>query len=215
MDIAEGIPLQVKATTMRKSYLEAQVIFREHSGILRTGQAKSLGIDTKTIAEMYEAGLLQRLGRGLYRLSDLPPLEYPDLVQVALRVPQAVICLLSALAYFNLTTEIPQKVFIALPQTVKQPRIKYPPLDVVWLSKDGYEAGIEEHQLDGVSVPIYSRSKTVTDCFKFRNKVGRDVAIEALKEYVRLPKANIEELLSYARINRVENIMKPYLEAAL
>lgn len=200
---------------MRKSYLEAQEIFREHGGILRTGQAKSLGIDTKTIAEMYEAELLQKLSRGLYRLSELPPLQYPDLVQVALRVPQAIICLLSALAYYNITTEIPHKVFIALPQTIRQPRIKYPPLDVVWLSKDVYQAGIEEHQLDGVAVSIYGKSKTITDCFKFRNKVGRDVAIEALKEYVRLPDANIEELLSFARINRVENIMKPYLEVVL
>lgn len=200
---------------MRKSHREAQEIFSEHNGILRTGQAKHLGIDTKTIADMYDVGLLQRLGRGLYRLSDLPPLEHPDLVQVALRVPNAVVCLLSALAYYNLTTEIPHKVYIALPQTIRQPRIKYPPLDVVWLSKDAYEAGIERHQLDGVAVPVYGKSKTIADCFKFRNKVGRDVAIEALKEYVRLPDANIEELLSYARINRVENVLKPYLEAVL
>jgi predicted transcriptional regulator of viral defense system len=200
---------------MRKSFLDAQEIFRNHGGILRTGQAKRLGIDTKTIAEMHEAGLLQRLGRGLYRLSELPPLQYPDLVQIALRVPKAVVCLISALAFHDLTTEIPHKVYIALPQTVRQPQINYPPLDVVWLSQAGYEAGIEEQRLDGVIVPIYEKTKTIADCFKFRNKVGKEVAIEALKEYVRLPDADIAELLHYAQINRVERIMRPYLEAVL
>ncbi|KAA3661611.1 MAG: transcriptional regulator [Chloroflexi bacterium] len=200
---------------MRKSYLEAQEIFREHDGILRTGQAKNLGIDSKTISDMYRADLLQKLGRGLYRLSDLPPLQYPDLVQIALRVPQAVICLLSSLAFYNLTTEVPHKVYIALPQTVRKPRIVYPPLDVVWLSKAGYDAGIVAQRLDGIDVPMYGKSKTITDCFKFRKKIGIDVAVEALKEYIRLPDANINELLHYAQINRVEKIMKPYLEAVL
>ena len=200
---------------MRKSFLAAQDIFRQQGGILRTGQAKHLGIDTKTIAEMRDAGLLHRLGRGLYRLSELPPLQYPDLVQVALRVPHAVICLLSALAFHNLTTEVPHRVYIALPQMIRQPRINYPPLDVIWLSQDAYKAGIEEQRLDGVVVPMYKKSKTITDCFKFRSKVGKEVAIEALKEYVRLPDADINELLHYAQINRVEKIMKPYLEAVL
>jgi predicted transcriptional regulator of viral defense system len=130
-------------------------------------------------------------------------------------VPQAVICLISALAFHNLTTEIQHKVYIALPQTVRLPKIEYPPLDAVWLSKDGYEAGIEPQQLDGVTVPIYGKSKTITDCFKFRNKIGLDIAIEALKEYVSLPEANIDELLHYAEINRIDRIMRPYLEAVL
>lgn len=209
------LSIKLQGITMRKSFLDAQKIFQNHSGILRTGQAKRLGIDTKTIADMHEAELLQRLGRGLYRLSELPPLQYPDLVQVALRVPQAVICLISALAFHNLTIEIPHKVYIALPQTVRQPRFNYPPLDVVWLSKAGYEAGIEEQRLDGVVVPIYEKSKTIADCFKFRTKVGKEVAVEALKEYVHLPDANIGELLHYAQIDRVEQIMRPYLDAVL
>ena len=200
---------------MRKSFLNAQMVFQNHGGILRTGQAKRLGVDTKTIAEMYETRLLQKLGRGLYRLSEMPPLQYPDFVQVALRVPKAVVCLISALDFHNLTTEIPHKVYIALPQSMRQPQIIYPPLDVVWLSRAGYEAGIEEHRLDGVEVSIYEKSKTITDCFKFRSKVGKSVAIEALKEYVRLPDADLAELLQYAQINRVERIMKPYLEAML
>lgn len=198
---------------MRDSFQDAKSIFRQHNGILRSGQAQELGIDPKTISEMYEAGLLDKLGRGLYRLFDLPPLDYPDLVQVALRVPSAVICLLSALSFHNLANEIPHKVYIALPQSVKRPRIKYPPIDVVWLSEVAYEAGVEEHLLDGVSVSIYGKAKTITDCFKFRNKIGKDVALEALKEYVLLPEFDVEELLDFARINRVENIMRPYIEA--
>jgi predicted transcriptional regulator of viral defense system len=198
---------------MRQSFQKAEFIFREHNGILRTSQAKVLGIDPKTIAEMGEAGLVIKVSRGLYRLAEYPPLDYPDLVIVASRIPKAVICLISALAFHNLTTQIPHKVFIALPQSVRRPRIEYPQLDVIWLSEKAYEPGIEEHILDGISVPIYGRAKTVTDCFKFRGKLGKDIAIEALKDYVQLPEADIEELLQYARINRVEHVMRPYLEA--
>lgn len=197
---------------MRQSFEKAEAIFREHNGILRTSQAKVLGIDPKTIAEMREAGHVNKISRGLYRLSEYPPLDYPDLVIVASRVPKAVICLISALAFHNLTTQVPHKVYISLPQSVRRPRIKYPQMDIVWLAEESYESGIEEHLLDGISVPMYSKSKTVADCFKFRGKVGKDIALEALKDYVQLPMADIEELLQYARINRVEQIMRPYLE---
>jgi predicted transcriptional regulator of viral defense system len=198
---------------MRQSFEKAEAIFRAHSGILRTSQAKALGIDPRIISEMQEAGLINRISRGLYRLAEYPPLAYPDLVIVTSRVPKAVICLISALAFHNLTTQVPHKVYIALPQSVRQPRIKYPKLDVIWLSKASYQTGIEDHLLDGVSVPIYSSAKTVADCFKFRGKIGKDVAIEALKDYIRLPGADVDELLKFARVNRVENVMRPYLEA--
>ena len=198
---------------MRQSFEKAEAIFREHNGILRTSQAKALGIDPKIISEMQEAGLINRISRGLYRLADYPPLAYPDLVIVTSRVPKAVISLISALAFHNLTTQVPHKVYIALPQSVRKPRIEYPKLDVIWLSEASYQNGIEDHLLDGVSVPIYSSAKTVADCFKFRGKVGKDVAIEALKDYIRLPGADIDELLKFARVNRVDNVMRPYLEA--
>jgi len=198
---------------MRQSFEKAEAIFREHNGILRTSQAKALGIDPKTIAEMREAGLVNKMSRGLYRLSEYPPLDYPDFVIVASRVPKAIICLISALAFHNLTTQVPHKVYISLPQSIRSPRIKIPELDIIWLSEESYKNGIEEHLLDGITVPIYSKAKTIADCFKFRGKVGKDIAIEALKDYVQLPGADIEELLRYARINRVEQIMRPYLEA--
>lgn len=199
----------------KKTFINAEKIFRKNNGILRTSQAKKLGVDQPILVQMYEEGLLVKEARGLYRLADLPPLSNPDVVQVAMRVPETVICLISALNFHQLTTQIPYRVYIALPQKTKAPRINYPPLDIIYLSKKTYVAGIEEHILDGVSVRIYSREKTVADCFKFRKKIGLDIALEALKDYLRQPDRNIEEILDCARIDRVENIIRPYLQATL
>ena len=200
---------------MKKTFENALDIFRKHNGILRTGQAKKLGIDQPILIQMCEEGLLVKEARGLYRLAELPPLSNPDIVQVAMRVPNSVICLISALNFHQLTTQIPYRIYIAVPQKNKTPRIDYPPLDIVYLSKKPYFAGIEEHILDGVSVRIYSREKTIADCFKFRKKIGLDIALEALKDYLRQPNRDIQGILNYARIDRVAKIMRPYLQAAL
>lgn len=199
----------------KKTFLKAEKIFRQHNGILRTGQAKKLGVDQPILIQMCAEGLLVREARGLYRLADLPPLSNPDFVQVSMRVPNSVICLISALNFHNLTTQIPYRVYIALPQKTKAPRLDYPPLDIVYISETPYTAGIEEHTLDGVPVRIYSREKTITDCFKFVSKIGLDIALEALKDYLRQPERNLGELLRCARVNRVEKIMQPYLQGAL
>lgn len=199
----------------RKTFEIAKKIFKENYGILRTGKAKKLGIHEVTLIQMCNEGLLVKESRGLYRLADLPPLSNPDLVQIAIRVPNSVICLISALGFYQLTTQIPYKIYIALPREVKAPRIDYPPLDIVYLSQKPYSAGIEEYNLDGVKVRIYSKEKTIADCFKFRNKIGVDIALEALKDYLRQPNRDIQSILNYARINRVEKIIRPYLQAAL
>jgi len=199
----------------KNSYVKAEEIFRQHNGILRTGQAKKLGVDQPILIQMCEDGLLVREARGLYRLADLTPLSNPDFVQVAIRISDSVICLISALNFHNLTTQIPYCVYIALPQNTKAPRIDYPPLDIVYLSETPYATGIEEHTLDGVTVRIYSREKTIADCFKFHNKIGMDIAIEALKDYLHLPDRNLGELLRCARVDRVEKTMQPYIKAAL
>jgi predicted transcriptional regulator of viral defense system len=199
----------------RKSFEKANAIFNQNNGIVRAGQAKKLGVHQQTLADMVDAGILVRETRGLYRLADLPPLSNPDLVQVAIRVPESVICLISALSFHNLTTQIPYRVYIALPQKTKAPHLDYPPLDIVYLSSKPYFAGIEEHNIDGVLVKVYNREKTVSDCFKFRNKIGKDVALEALKDYLRLPDRQINLLLEYSSTNRVENVIRPYLEASL
>ena len=114
-----------------------------------------------------------------------------------------------------MTTQIPHRVYIALPKDTKKPRLEYPPIEVVWLSGPAYTEGIQHHDLEGAVVPVYSAAKTVTDCFRFRRKVGTDVAVEALKDYLRRARGNVHELLSFARINRVSRIMQPYLESLL
>jgi predicted transcriptional regulator of viral defense system len=200
---------------MRKSFEIAKSTFEKNNGILRTSQAKKLGIDPKTLREMVEADILKKEGRGIYRLANLPPLSNPDLIQVALRVPQGIICLISALTFHSLTTQIPYKIYVAVPQFIKKPRIDYPPIEIFNLSKSAYSAGIEVHELDGVNVRIYNKEKTVADCFKFRNKIGQDIAIEALKEYLREPSSDVEKLMYYAGIDRVSKVIRPYVEATI
>jgi predicted transcriptional regulator of viral defense system len=207
--------ITVREFGMRESFAIATDIFRENKGILRRSKATSLGINPKTLSDMVGAGVLVREGRGLYRLADLEPPGNPDIVYVSQRVPDAVICLISALSFFELTTQIPYKVYIALPRekTRTSPRIEYPPIEVVWLSRKPYHAGIENRDVDGFNVAIYCREKTLADCFKFRNKIGTDVAVDALKDYMRSRNRDIPELTEYARIDRVERIMLPYIEA--
>jgi predicted transcriptional regulator of viral defense system len=197
---------------MRKSFQIAEAIFQQNNGLLRLSHAKRLGIDEKTISQMTAAGLLTRESLGIYRLASSPPLSYPDQVIVALRARQSVLCLISALSFHQLTTQIPHRVYIALPRGTKRPEMTYPPLQVITLSQTAYSAGIEIHQLDDVPVSIYGKEKTVTDCFKFRNLIGPEVALEALKAYFAEQQPRINELLRYARINRVEKLMRPYLE---
>lgn len=190
-------------------------IFTAHKGILKTKQALALGISPRTLYAMRDAGLIRQISRGVYQLAAQEPPGNPDLVSVALRIPKAVICLISALYFYGLTTQIPHKVYIALPQAAEKPRLDFPPLDIVWLSEKSYNAGIIEQQVDSVPIKIYSREKTIADCFKFRNKIGIDVALEALKDYIKTPGREIDELLSYARIDRVEKLISRYLEALL
>ena len=204
-----------------KSIERATTIFRTHNGYLRTSEAIRLGIAPRTLYAMRDRSLLEQVSRGIYRLTELPELANPDLVTVALRIPKGVICLISALAFHNLTTQIPHQIDVALPQHSAKARLDYPPLRFFWLSSSplrgasSYEAGIEEHLLDNVPVRIYSVEKTIADCFKFRHQIGQNVALEALKDYFISRRFQIELLLNYARINRVERIMRPYMEALI
>ena len=197
------------------SEIKYKKIFSNHSGILRASTAIELGVPKHVLYEMVKTGELVREAQGIYRLSETDPLGNPDLVNLSLRVPRAVFCLISALYFHELTTQIPHQVYFALPRDVKTPKIQVPPINVFHFSKESYLAGIVEHELDGVKVKIYDREKTVADCFKFRQKVGMDVALEAVKDYLRQPKVNVSLLLKYAKINRVEKVMRPYLEALL
>lgn len=190
-------------------------IFANHNGILRASKAIELGVPKHVIYEMVETGELIREAQGIYRLSEAEMSGNPDLVNLSLRVPRAVFCLISALYFHELTTQIPHYVYFALPRDVKTPKIQYPPIWVFHYSQGSYQAGVVEHELDGVKVKIYDREKTIADCFKFRQTVGMDVAIEAVKDYLRQPKINVHQLLEYARVNRVEKVMRPYVEALI
>ncbi|HOI54287.1 MAG TPA: type IV toxin-antitoxin system AbiEi family antitoxin domain-containing protein [Phycisphaerae bacterium] len=194
---------------------KAKAIFRKHGGLLRTRDIIALGVQPRTLYAMRDTGELEQVSRGLYRLADLPPLGNPDLVTVAMRIPQGVICLISALAFHEITTQVPHEVYVALGPKAKKPRIDHPPIRIVWLGDRVLTQGVETHEIDGVSVNIFGPEKTVADCFKFRNKVGLDVAIEALRLCRQRKKASVDKLLHYARICRVEKVMKPYLEAML
>ena len=194
---------------------QPEEIFREHGGQLRMSEALACGITRYTLYALRDRGVLVQITRGVYRLRELPPLGNPDLVTVSLRFPKAVICLVSALAWHDITTQIPHEVSVAVPKDSRTPSLDYPPIKAHKFSHEAYKPGIEEHLLDGAPVKIYNREKTLVDCFKFRNKIGMDVVLEALKLHRARNGLDLGELIEYARICRVENVMRPYLEAII
>ena len=179
-------------------------VFRRAGGVLRTAQVLRAGIHPRDLYALRDAGVLETVSRGLYRLADLPPLAEPDLVTVALRVPKGVIAAISALHFHGLSTEIPHEVSIALPKGTSRPRLEWPPLRVYWFSGAMYSSGIDTHERDGVTLRVYGAAKTVADCFKLRNRLGIDVAVELFTP---------AELLRAAKTCRVAAIVRPYLEA--
>jgi predicted transcriptional regulator of viral defense system len=195
---------------------KARHVFTKYGGMLRTGKAIRLGIHPRTLYALRDSGEIERVGRGLFRLSTATPLSSPDLVPIAIRIPRAVVCLISALAHHGLTTQVPHAVDLALPSHAQIPKIDGVPLRVFWYSEPSFSAGIEVVTIDDVRVRIYSPEKTIADCFKYRNKIGLDIAIEALRNYrERTPKPNFEAVAKFAQINRVQRVMRPYLEAVL
>ena len=190
-------------------------IFKKHGGILRTAQALRAGIHPGTLYAMRDSGTLEAISRGVYRLANSPPLGNPDLVTVATRVPGGVICLISALAFYDLTTQIPHEVHVALPRGAEEPRLDHPPIKTYRFTGEAFTEGVEAHELDGVSVRIYSPEKTLADCFKFRNQVGLDTVMEAVRFYRERRSIKVDDLMRYAGICRVKKIIRPYLEAIL
>ena len=193
----------------------AEATFRAYGGLLRMSEAVRHGITPYTLYTLRDRGIVEQVSRGVYRLADLPPLSDPDLVTVGLRYPNAVVCLVSALAYHGITTQIPHEVSVAVTQTARLPSLDYPPVRAHRFSKASYSAGIETHRIDGAMVKIYNRDKTVADCFKFRNRIGMDIVLEALRLHRERNGLDLGALLGYARACRVEKVMWPYLEASL
>ncbi|MFH1700766.1 MAG: type IV toxin-antitoxin system AbiEi family antitoxin domain-containing protein [Candidatus Zixiibacteriota bacterium] len=190
-------------------------IFKKHGGQLRMKEAINAGISRYRLYNLRDKGIIEQVSRGVYRLVELPPLSNPDLATVSLRYPNSVICLISALAFHNITTQIPHEVSIAVERKTRLPSLEYPPISSHRFSRDAFKAGIEEHKIDGITVKVYNPEKTIADCFKFRNKFGMEIVLEALKLYKSRRKFKINSLLKYARICRVEKIIKPYLEAMI
>lgn len=182
-------------------------------GLLRANDLDTINAPRVVLTRMVAAGQLDRMGRGLYRLPSHSGSEHEGLATVATKVPQAVFCLLSALQFHELTTQLPRQIWIAMPRGSHLPRIDYPPIKMVQMTDDVYSEGIEMVERDGVTMHVYGVAKTVADCFKHRNKIGLDVALEALKEVRAKRKVTADELWRYAKVCRVANVMRPYLEA--
>lgn len=182
-------------------------------GLISASDLKPLGISRNLLYALCNEGMLARVGVGSYALASADPHPYDSLVEISRRSPQAVISLVSALAFHELTTQIPFQVWITLPKGAWVPKIDYPPVVATHVSEKAYGYGIEKHKVSGRTIRVYSPAKTVADCFKFRRKVGQDVALEALKDVLAQRKATPGELMAAAKVNRMAQVMRPYLEA--
>lgn len=181
--------------------------------VLRAADVRERGWSAQLLISLQQAGKLQRVARGLYSLPDAEITEHQTLIEVCQRVPKAVLCLLSALQFHGIGTQMPHEVWVALPEATQAPVLDYPTLRIARLRGRAYSEGIQTVTEHGAPIRVYNVAKTVTDCFKFRNKIGLDVALEALKESWRGRKVTMSELNHFAKINRVERVMQPYLEA--
>jgi predicted transcriptional regulator of viral defense system len=182
-------------------------------GIVRPLDLDAIGAPRVALTRMTAAGQLEKTGRGLYRLPGNHGTETESLSMVAAKVPKAVFCLLTALQFHELTTQLPRRVWIAMPRGSHLPRIDYPPLTMVQFGGESYREGVEVHQRDQTTLRVYSVAKTIVDCFKCRNTIGLDVALEALKQARSQSRVEIDQLWHFAKICRVANVMRPYLEA--
>jgi len=183
------------------------------AGVVRPRDVETLGVTRARLARLVAEGTVVRLGRGLYTVPDTPLTEHHSLAAAAKRVPRGVVCLLSALRYHDISTQAPFEVWLAIGEKAWRPSGGIPPVRIVRFSGRALSAGIEEHTIDGVRVRIYSPAKTVADCFKYRNKIGLDVAIEALRDVLRRRRCTVDQLWKYAEICRVASVMRPYLES--
>lgn len=202
----------IRNATSRPPSNRARSLLRR-VGVATTSDLTDLGLTRTEIRRLTAEHVLEQVARGLYRLSDSTPTELHGVAIVARKIPRATVCLISALRLHELTTQAAHQVWIALPHKARAPRLEYPPLRIIRMSGASLDHGIERKTIEGVQVQVFSAAKTVADCFKFRNKIGLDVAIEALRDYVRKHRGRIADLSGAASICRVERVMRPYLES--
>jgi len=198
---------------MRTKAKEPEIEMIRRMGIIRPSDLETCGIPRARLYSLVQEGLVERRGRGIYVARDHALTADHALAQTAKRVPNGVLCLLTALRFHGLTTQSPAEVWIALPEKARKPRLDYPRLRIVRFSGKALTEGVETHLVEGVNVPFYSAAKTVADCFKFRNKIGIDVAVEALKDFSRTHRGGANELARFARICRITRVIQPYLDA--
>ena len=197
---------------METSKITQVLTLAKQSGMIRARDLTPHGIPRAYLARLCEAGKLQRLGRGLYMLANSNITSNHSLAEAAKRVPHGVVCLLSALRFHGVTTQAPFEVWLAIDNKARAPAASETPLRIVRFSGEALRAGLETHTIDGVPTKLYCIAKTVADCFKYRNKIGLDVAIEALRETWRARKCSMDDLWRYATVCRVSSVMRPYLE---
>ena len=196
--------------TKKAEHVEAIVQKRT---LVRPKELKGLSVSRSHLWNLAKAGKIERVGHGLYRAKDVPIPTNEALLELAKRVPLGVLCLSSALRYHELTTENPFEVWLAIERGAWTPKLDYPPVHFVHFSKAPFEFGIEAHSVDGGTLRVYSPAKTVADCFKFRSKVGMETAIQALRAAYRERKTSMDELWRAAKVCRITNIMRPYMES--
>ena len=189
------------------------VAFVREQGVVRSRDIERLGVSREYLRRLTLNGVVERIGRGLYTLPDAEPSENRSVVEAARLVPRGVVCLLSALQFHQLTTQLPREVWLAVDRRAWKPISDGPPLRIVKFSGRALTEGVERHRIEGTLVRIYCPAKTIADCFKYRNKIGLDVALEALRDGWRERKATMDDLWRYAKVCRVANVMRPYLES--
>ena len=192
---------------------ENQVLELAQQGLLRVCDLTSRGLHPEYLRRLYQKGLVRREGRGLYIAADAEISVHYGLAQVAKRVSHGVICLLSALSFHEIGTQLPHQVWMAIDRRAAKPKMQFPPLRVMRFSGAALTEGIETYQIEGVPVQIFNPAKTVADCFKYRNKIGLDIALEALKECILDRRTTMDDLWHFAKVCRMTNVMRPYMEA--
>ena len=191
----------------------AQLLSLARQGLIRARDLDAAGIPRAYLRRLCDQGMLEQVDRGLYRLPNAPVTELHSLAEVAVRVPHGTICLLSALQVHGLTTEVPHAVWVMIARHARVPKLSHPKLEVVRASGRALELGIETRNVDGVLVRVTSPAKTVADCFRYRRHVGLDVALAALRDYIRAHRGGMDALVEAARADRVYAVMRPYMEA--
>ena len=185
----------------------------DQSPMITSAQSAIIGIDSKTLSRMTDDGEINRIARGLYTSADYIPGTYHSFIEACKVIDNGVICLLSAIAFHEIGTQNPSEIWMAIPRRSRKPQMKELPLRITQFTGDSYSKGMEQRTVDGAEIKVYNIPKTIADCFKYRNKIGLSVAIEALKDVIHSNRASIDDIIYYARICRVQEVIRPYMES--